>query len=80
VRKHGTEGIFRKSLLTGDIEEKVEELLNGVYLSLDKNVVQKPKKLITKEYLTKKQEKTPQRLGQIKVKVSGKLRTCLKDI
>jgi len=67
-------------LLTGDIEERTEEILNGVFLSLDKNVVQKPKKLITKEYLTKKLKKTPQRLGQIKVKVLGKQKTCLKDI
>ena len=80
VKKHGIEGIFRKTLLTGDIEERTEEILNGVFLSLDKNVVQKPKKLITKEYLTKKLKKTPQRLGQIKVKVLGKQKTCLKDI
>jgi len=67
-------------LVNGDIKEKVEELLNGVYLSLDKNIVRKPKKLITKKHLTKKQEKSTQRLEQIEVKVSGKLKTCLKDI
>lgn len=57
VKKHGTAGIFSKSLLTGNVEEKVEEILNGVYLSLEKNVIQRPRKLITKEYLTKNQEK-----------------------
>jgi hypothetical protein len=81
VKKHGTEGIFRKSLLTGNIEEKVEEILNGVYLSLSKGVIQKkPSKPITKEHLTKKLEKSTQRLSQIEVKVSGKTKTCLKDI
>ena len=80
VKKHGVEGILNKSFLTGDIEEKVEEILNGVYLSLDKNIVQKPKKLIAKEYLTEKQEKNPQKLKQIEVKVLGKQKTCLKDL
>jgi hypothetical protein len=67
-------------LLTGDIEEKIEEVLNGVFLSLDKNPIQKPKKPITKKYLTEKQQKNPQRLEQIEVKVSRKQKTCLKDI
>jgi len=80
VKKHGAAGIFRKKLIEGNIKEKVEELLNGVYLSLDKNFIQKSKKPITKKYLTEKLEKNPQRLGQIEVKVLGKLKTCLKDI
>ena len=80
IKKHGTAGILNKQLLSGNIEGRIEEILNGVFLSLDKNVIQKPKKLIAKEYLTKRQEKSPQRLSQIKVKVSGKLKTCLKDI
>jgi hypothetical protein len=54
--------------------------LNGVFLSLDKNSIQKPKQLITKKYLTEKLEKNPQRLGQIEIKVLGKSKTCLKDI
>jgi len=72
MKKHGAEGILRKSLLMGDIEEKVEEILNGVFLSLDKNAIQKPRRLITKEYSTKNQEKSTQRLGQIEVKISSK--------
>jgi hypothetical protein len=35
---------------------------------------------MTKEYLTKKPEKSMGRLRQIEVKVSGKWKTCLKDI
>ena len=80
VKKYGTAGIFRKILFTGDIEEKVEEILNGVFLSLHERVIQKPRKPITKEYLTKRQEKSTGRLSQIEVKVSGKQKTCLKDI
>jgi len=81
VKKYGVEGILRKSLLVGDIEEKVEEILNGVCLSLSKGFIQKkPSKLMTKEYLTKKPEKSMGRLRQIEVKVSGKWKTCLKDI
>jgi len=71
---------LNKNLLVGDIEERVEEVLNGVFLSLDKTAIQKPKKLITKKYLTEKQEKCPQRLRQIEIKVLGKQKTCLKDI
>jgi len=80
IKKHGVEGILRKTLLAGDIEEKIEEVLNGVFLSLDKTAIQKPTKLITKKYLTEKLEKNPQRLRQIEVKVLGKQKTCLKDI
>ena len=80
VKKYGTVGIFRKSLLAGNIEEKVEEILNGVFLSLNEGVVQKTRKPITKEYLTQRQEKSMGRLRQIEVKVSGKRKTCLKDI
>ena len=80
VKKHGTAGIFSKKLLDGNVSKRVEEILNGVFLSLDKNAIQKTKKPIAKEYLTKKQEQSPQRLRQIEVKVSGKLKTCLKDI
>jgi hypothetical protein len=80
IKKHGMVGILDKGLLVGDIEEKVEEILSGVFLSLDKNIVQKPKKLIAKKYLVGKQEKSPQRLSQIEVKVSGKLKTPLPDL
>jgi hypothetical protein len=54
--------------------------LNGVFLSLDKNAIQRSKKLIVRKYLTRNQENNTQRLSQIEVKVSGKLKTCLKDI
>jgi len=80
IKKNGTEGVLRKRLFTGDIEEKIEEVLNGVFLSLDKNPIQKSKKLITKQYLTKKLDKSTQRLSQIEVKVLSKHKTCLKDI
>src|SRR5436305_2119283 len=56
VKKHGVAGVLNKNFLVGDIEEKIEQVLNGVFLSLDKNVVKKTKKLIVKEYLIKKQE------------------------
>lgn len=80
IKKHGVEGILRKNLLIGDIEEKVEELLNGVFLSLDKNAIQRPRKPITKEYLNRNQTKNSQRLEQVKAKVLSKYKTCLKDI
>jgi len=67
-------------LLAGNIEEKVEEILNGVYLSLSEGSIQKPRKPITKEYLTQRQEKITGRLRRIEVKVSSKWKTCLKDI
>ena len=66
--------------MAGNIEERVEEVLNGVFLSLNGGVIQKPRKPITKEYLTQRQEKSSERLRQIEVKVSSKWKTCLKDI
>jgi hypothetical protein len=81
INKHGTEGVLNKNLLVGDIEERVEEVLNGVFLSLSKVIIQKKQsKLLTKKYLTDKQEQKPQRLEQIEVKVLSKQKTCLKDI
>ena len=80
VKKHGTAGIFRKKLIEGNIKEKVEEILNGVYLSLNEGIIRKTRKPTTKEYLTKTQDKSTERLGQIEVKVLGKQKTCLKDI
>jgi hypothetical protein len=59
-------------LVEGDIKEKVEEVLNGVFLSLSEGVIKKPRKSITKEYLTKTQEKSTGRLGQIEVKILSK--------
>ena len=67
--------------MVGNIEEKVEEFLNGVFLSFNETTtVQKSRKLITKEYLTNRQEKNQKKLGQIEITVSGKWKTCLKDI
>ncbi|CAG8463127.1 39503_t:CDS:10 [Gigaspora margarita] len=43
VEKHGVAGVFNKKLLDGKIEEKVEEFLNGVYLSLNETAIQKPR-------------------------------------
>jgi hypothetical protein len=80
VKKYGVGGIFNKQLLTGNIEERVEEILNGVFLSLDKNVVKRSKGVVFKKYLTEKREGNSPRLSQVEVKVSGKLKTCLKDI
>ena len=58
----------------------MEEILNGVYLSLNEVIIRKTRKPTTKEYLTKAQDKSTERLGQIEVKVLGKQKTCLKDI
>jgi len=66
--------------MAGNIEERVEEILNGVFLSLNESIIKKPRKLITKEYLTQRQEKSTGKLRQIEVKVSSKWKTCLKDI
>jgi hypothetical protein len=71
---------LNKNFLVGDIEERIEEVLNDVFLSLNKGVVKKPRKLTTKKYLVEKQEKSTQRLSRVEVKVSGKTKTCLKDI
>ena len=86
MKKYGAEGIFKKTLLTGDIEEKVEELLNGVYLSLNETTtIQKPrnrKMLVISEYSTKKQVENAgnQKRNVVELSISGKQKTCLKDI
>jgi hypothetical protein len=82
VKKHGTEGIFNKKLLDGNASERVEEFLNGIYLSLNKPSVQKlgsKKRLISSE--EKKQvENTEKSKRNIEVSISGKQKTCLEDI
>ncbi len=86
VKKHGTEGIFRKRLLVGEIEEKVEEILNSVYLSLNETTtIQKPRNRKTpmiREYSAKKQVENTgnQKRSIVEVIISGKQKTCLKDI
>jgi len=90
VKKHGTEGIFKKTLLTGDIQEKVEELLNGVYLSLNETIIQKPRNRKTpmiREYSAKNQvekreinSSTSTKKTPLEALISGMQKTCLEDI
>ena len=85
VKKYGTAGIFNRRLLAGDIEEKVEELLNGVYLSLNETIIQKLRNRKTpmiREYSAKKQVENigNQKRSIVEVSISGKWKTCLKDI
>ncbi|WP_147411401.1 hypothetical protein [endosymbiont GvMRE of Glomus versiforme] len=72
-------------MLTGNVQEKVEEILNGVYLSLDKSVVQKPKNRkipMIREYSVKSQVENVgnQKRSLMEVSISGKQKTCLEDI
>lgn len=85
VKKHGTAGILNKQFLGGNIEEKVEEVLNSVYLSLDKTNIQKSrskKTLVIREYSTTEQvENTEKQKRSIaELSISGKQKICLKDI
>ena len=85
MKKCGVEGVFRKSLLTGDIKEKVEEILNGVYLSLNETIIQKPRNRKTpmiREHSAKKQVENTgnQKRSIVEASISGKQKTCLKDI
>ena len=73
VKKYGTVGIFNKKLLDGNVNERIEELLNTVFLTLAKSGIQKPrsrKRLIFKE--GKKQEK-----ANIQAKILSKHKTPL---
>jgi hypothetical protein len=85
VKNYGTAGIFNKQLLDGNIEEKVEEVLNGVFLSLSESVIQKSRsRKIPKirEHSTKKpvENAVNQKISVLELSISGKLKTCLKDI
>jgi hypothetical protein len=83
VKKHGTEGIFNKQLLTGNIEERVEEILNSVFLSLNKDKVQKSgsrKRLIIRENKDQVKKAENSKRSLIEVSISGKQKTCLEDI
>ena len=84
MKKHGVEGILRKNLLMGDIEGKIEEVLNPVFLTLNKfnfpNIPIKAKPRIVNQYLTKKQGEISLKLRQVVAKISSKTKTCLKDI
>jgi len=73
VKNYGTTGIFNKKLLDGNVNERIEELLNAVFLTLDKLGIQKPrsrKKLIFRR--EKKQEK-----ANIQAKILSKQKTPL---
>ena len=76
VKNYGTTGIFNKKLLDGNVNERIEELLNAVFLTLDKPGIQKPrsrKKLIFRE--EKNQVK-----ANIQAKILSKHRTPLPDL
>lgn len=83
VKKHGMEGVFRKDLLIGEVEEKVEEVLKEVDLSL-KGGVEKLKRRkipVIKECFGKKQaESAGNQKRRVEVSITGKFKTCLKDI
>jgi len=73
---------LNKSFLAGKIEEKVEEILNPIFLTLNKfkvpNVLVKPRPRITNQYLTKKEgEISPKMRQEIQVKVLSKYKTPL---
>jgi hypothetical protein len=73
VKKHGVAGIFNKKLLDGNVNERIEELLNAVFLTLNKPDIRKPrsrKKLIFRR--EKKQEK-----AKIQAKILSKYKTPL---
>lgn len=83
VEKYGVEGIFNKRLLDGKIEERVEEVVNCVGLSL-KLGVEKPK---VRERLVKKEvekreihSSTPTKKTLLEALISGLRKTCLEDI
>ena len=82
VKKYGVVGILNKSFLVGDIEEKVEGVLNSAFLSLDK-FIKKPKwsKPIIKECLTNQPREIPSKLSSvIQAKVLSKYKTPLDKI
>jgi len=73
VKKYGTAGIFSKKLLDGNVNKRIEELLNAVFLTLNKPGIRKPrnrKKLIFRR--EKKQEK-----ANIQAKILSKQKTPL---
>jgi len=72
-------------LLTGNIEEQVEEFLNTVFLTTNKVNIQRPKNRkmpVIREYSAKKQveKEGKQKRSVVELSILGKLKTCLKDI
>ena len=83
VEKYGVAGIFNKKILSGKVEERVEEVLNRVGLSLSESV-QKSK---SREKLVKKETEkagsfsfTSTKKPPIEAFISGSQKTCLEDI
>jgi len=78
-------GILDKRFLVGGIEESVEEILNGIFLTLNRSNVPtiptKKKPRIINQYLTKKQRENSLKLRQeIRAKVLSKYKTPLDKI
>ena len=81
IKKYGVAGILDKRFLVGDIKEKVEEVLNGVFLTLNKsNISIKPKPRITKQYLKKQGEISLKLRQEIQAWVLSKYKTPLDKI
>jgi len=83
VKKCGVEGVFRKTLMSGEIEEQVEGFLNGVGLSKGVWKLKSRKRSIMRECLAKnlgENNVENQKRSMVEVSISGKLKTCLKDI
>ena len=85
VKKYGVKGILDKRFLVGGIEESVEEILNGIFLTLNRSNVPtiptKKKPRIINQYLTKKQRENSLKLRQeIRAKVLSKYKTPLDKI
>lgn len=73
VKNYGTTGIFNKKLLDGNVNERIEELLNAVFLTLDKPGIQKPR---SREKLIFRREKKLEK-ANIQAKILSKHKTPL---
>jgi hypothetical protein len=89
VKKHGTEGIFRKKLLSGDIKEEIEKFLRTIFLTLDKPVVVGKKKTrrdetrdlsFSQERFSNPEQLKPPRENSLRAKILSKHKTPLPDI
>ena len=77
MKKCGVEGVFKKTLMSGESKEQVEGFLNSVFLSLEKRVeVRKSRDKclpLVEEKLRQKKVENGRQLRQEKTQIQAKI-------
>ena len=88
VKKHGGESLLKRKFFVGNIQTKIEELLNTVYLTLKKPVIRpakpvnlvQPKSIFIHHLTQRKNNKEGQNSCLLQAKILAKQKTPLTNL